>query len=62
MTSDLKKQILIQYLKYKVEEEDWHGVSDAANDLRELEIQLGANAEIAAVEDMVESYIKKGKK
>lgn len=34
-TSD--KQILINYLKMKTEEGDWHAVSDAANDLRVLE-------------------------
>lgn len=28
-----------EYLKMKVFERDWHGVSDAANDLRELEAQ-----------------------
>lgn len=28
------------YLKMKVEEQDWHGVADAAMDLRELEAQL----------------------
>ena len=31
------RQILILYLLAKVEEEDWHGVSDAANDLREYD-------------------------
>lgn len=28
---------LVEYLKVKVEMRDWHGVSDAANDLRVLE-------------------------
>ncbi len=28
---------LIEYLKMKVEQADWHGVSDAANDIRVLE-------------------------
>lgn len=39
---DLKarKQVYVQYLLMKVEEQDWHGVSDAANDLRELDIIL----------------------
>lgn len=32
-----KKKIYIEYLLLKVQEEDWHGVSDAANDLRVLE-------------------------
>lgn len=31
------RKILIKYLLAKVEVEDWHGVSDAANDLRELD-------------------------
>lgn len=29
------RDILLLYLKMKVEQEDWHAVSDAANDLRE---------------------------
>lgn len=29
--------VLIRYLEMKTEEMDWHGVSDAANDLREME-------------------------
>ena len=32
-----KREILISYLKVKTNECDWHGVSDAANDLRVLE-------------------------
>lgn len=31
--------VLIQYLIAKTRVADWHGVSDAANDLRELEAQ-----------------------
>jgi hypothetical protein len=31
------RQRLIDYLLLKVEEADWHGVSDAANDLRVME-------------------------
>ena len=31
------REILIQYLLMKVRQEDWHGVSDAANDLREMD-------------------------
>jgi hypothetical protein len=34
------KQTLILYLKMKVEQADWHGVGDAANDLRVLECKL----------------------
>lgn len=32
-----KEQILIDYLLMKVDENDWHGVADAAMDLRGLE-------------------------
>jgi hypothetical protein len=33
------RDTLIAYLKVKVEAHDWHGVSDAANDLRVLEAE-----------------------
>lgn len=33
------REILIAYLMHKAAECDWHGVSDAANDLRVLEAQ-----------------------
>lgn len=32
-------QALIDYLLMKVEDKDWHAVSDAANDLRVLEAE-----------------------
>lgn len=28
---------LIEYMKMKIDQQDWHGVSDAANDLRDLD-------------------------
>ena len=31
------REILIDYLMMKARQEDWHGVSDAANDLREMD-------------------------
>lgn len=37
LTPTEKREILVAYLKLKVQEGDWHGVSDAACDLRELE-------------------------
>lgn len=40
MVLEAKKKNYIYYLKEKIEEEDWHGVSDAANDLREITIAL----------------------
>jgi hypothetical protein len=36
----LQGQVLIDYLKVMVARHDWHGVSDAANDLRELEAEM----------------------
>lgn len=35
-----RRRRLIAYLKAKVAERDWHGVSDAANDLRVLEAHI----------------------
>jgi hypothetical protein len=35
-----ERETLIAYLKMKVDQADWHGVSDAANDLRVLEAAL----------------------
>lgn len=34
-----QRQTLIDYLLHKVEIADWHGVADAAMDLRELEAE-----------------------
>jgi hypothetical protein len=33
----IQKEILLDYLQVMIAIEDWHGVSDLANDLRELE-------------------------
>jgi hypothetical protein len=37
--------VLLAYLKMKTEERDWHGVSDAANDLRVLEANKPAEGD-----------------
>ena len=34
---EIQKKILLEYLQVMIALEDWHGVSDVANDLRELE-------------------------
>jgi len=34
------RKILIEYIYMKLEKQDWHAVSDAANDLRELDVEL----------------------
>lgn len=39
MSPLLRWQRLVDYLEVKVRERDWHGVSDAANDLRVLEAE-----------------------
>jgi hypothetical protein len=38
---EVQRKILIDYLLVMVARGDWHGVSDAANDLRVLEAQQG---------------------
>lgn len=40
MTLQERKDFMIVYLKLKIEEQDWHGVADAAMDLREIEVEL----------------------
>jgi hypothetical protein len=35
----MHRQTLIKYLELMVSRSDWHGVSDAANDLRVLEAE-----------------------
>jgi len=39
---EIQKQILLEYLQVMIAIEDWHGVSDLANDLRELEAKQDA--------------------
>lgn len=43
--SDYKTQraILIEYMQVMIARGDWHGVSDAANDLRVLEAERNNN-------------------
>lgn len=43
---DHKKRTLIEYMRTKIEEGDWHAVSDAANDLRVLEATDGINTKV----------------
>ena len=38
---EVQKEVLIEYLQVMIALEDWHGVSDVANDLRELEAGRG---------------------
>lgn len=34
------RKVYVDYMRLKLEEEDWHGVSDCANDLRELDREI----------------------
>ena len=40
---EIQKQILLEYLQVMIAIQDWHGVSDVANDLRELEAKQDVN-------------------
>ena len=35
-----RKEVMIDYMRVKIQEEDWHGVSDAAMDIREMETEM----------------------
>lgn len=35
-----RKGLLLEYLKDRVEEQDFHGVQDAASDIRELIVEI----------------------
>lgn len=48
------KENLIGYLLQKAECEDWHGVADAAMDLREVDAKLDLLANTLTAEDMRE--------
>lgn len=39
-----QKEILIQYLYVKIAQEDWHGVADAAMDIREMEAKCSTSS------------------
>lgn len=40
-----QKRLMVEYLCMKVTLHDWHAVSDAANDLRELEARIQCQAQ-----------------
>lgn len=37
---EFRKKTLLEYMKMKMNEQDWHGVADSAMDMRELETEL----------------------
>jgi hypothetical protein len=40
---------MVAYLLLKVKQRDWHGVSDAANDIREMEAYLSSMPTLTVV-------------
>lgn len=42
------RQTLIEYLGMKAAAEDWHGVADAAMDLRELDVAVKLTRELTS--------------
>lgn len=47
MSTETEIETMTQYLRLKVAERDWHAVSDAANDLREIEAAATARRRLA---------------
>lgn len=39
---EVQKALMKEYLQVVIAQEDWHGVSDIANDIRELEAKHNA--------------------
>lgn len=37
---EVQIQVLIEYMHVMIARRDWHGVSDVANDIRELEAEM----------------------
>jgi len=33
-------EVMIAYMQLKIRQRDWHGVADAANDIREMEARM----------------------
>ena len=40
ITPQLDIDVMVAYLLLKVKQRDWHGVADAANDIREMEARM----------------------
>lgn len=38
------KEVMIEYLFLKIRQEDWHGVADAAMDIREMEAKCSTSS------------------
>lgn len=42
-----KRILMKNYLQLKVDEEDWHGVQDAASDLRDIDVEITTLEKVA---------------
>ena len=48
-----QEEIMIEYLLLKVRQKDWHGVSDAANDLREMQAKKEKKEWVGLTDDEI---------
>jgi len=48
MQLEAERVEIIRYLRVKVDVQDWHGVCDAANDLREIDAELRGLGQMVA--------------
>jgi hypothetical protein len=55
-TDQLEQQIgvLVDYIRLKIEQADWHGIADAANDIRVIEAQIKVLESIEKFDKMEE--------
>lgn len=57
-----RKRIYTEYMQMKIDEGDYHAVSDAANDLRELEVEMKTNPDqVEMVDDNFEKKFRESK-
>ena len=55
-----RRDTMIAYARMKLSQGDWHGLSDASNDLREIEIEIAVRKEllISANTDALTTQLK----
>lgn len=51
-----RKRVMIEYLNLKLNEEDWHGVEDAASDIRDIEAAIKELEELKFNWEMVKNH------
>lgn len=60
MTIDERREIMVKYLNLKIYEKDWHGVADAAMDLRDLESEALHTSAGRVIYVTPEEFAKRG--